>query len=48
MPKQEQDSTMNITDPSTKDKEVSGSRESKAVSKSEKQLGDHYEFLYWK
>jgi len=48
MLKQEQDSTTNTTGPSTKDKEVSESRKSKAVNKSEKQLGDDYEFLYWK
>ena len=48
MPKQEQDSMMNTTALSIKDKEVLESIESTAVNKSEKQLGDHYEFLYWK
>ncbi len=47
MPKQEQDSTMNTTGLSTKDKEVLESIESTAVNKSEKQRGDDYEFLYW-
>lgn len=47
MPKQEQDSTTNTTDLSTKDKEVSESIKSQAVNKSEKHLGDDYEFLYW-
>jgi len=47
MPKQEQDSMMNTTVLSTKDKEVLESIESTAVNKSEKQRGDDYEFLYW-
>lgn len=47
MPKQEQDSTTNTTVPNTKDKEVSESRRSTAVHKSEKQRGNDYEFLYW-
>ena len=46
MPKQEQDSMMNTTALSTKDKEVLESIESTAVNKSEKQRGDDYEFLY--